>query len=195
VPASAAGVTPARHALDDLLSWLESPSTVDAGRFTGEFLESVPIEDINVAFEDLSGVWVVESIEERGANELTAIIRGPLMTLEVQLFVDSDGLIDGLGFNLGELVNPPTSLDQLAAQIAEFGSSSAFLVAEVDDAGVCQPITALRERSPMPLGSVFKLYVLGAVATAVDEGSISWDQPVVVRDELDSLPSGVTQDA
>ncbi len=194
VPESAVGVTPVRRALDDVLSWLESPSTVDADRFSGTFLESVPIEDISVAFEDLGGVWVVESIEQRGANELTAIIRGPLMTLEVHLFVNSDGLIDGLGFNLGELVNPPASLDQVAAQVDDFGPSSAFLVAEVDDAGVCRPITAVRERSPMPLGSVFKLYVLGAVATAVEEGVLEWDDPVEIRDELDSLPSGVTQD-
>jgi len=59
---------------------------------------------------------------------------------------------------------------------------------------VCQPVTAIREDVALPLGSVFKLYVLGAVAIAVDEGTLTWDQPVVIRDELDSLPSGITQD-
>ncbi len=193
VPESAVAVTPVRRALDDVLSWLESPAAVDAGRFTSAFLDVVSTDEINAAFEDLSGVWVVESIEERTASELTAIIRDPSVTLEVRLAVNGDGLIDGLGIEFGELVNPPVSLDQVAEQVDEFGSTSAFLAAEVDEGGVCRPITALRERSAMPLGSVFKLYVVGAVATAVDEGSLSWDDPVVIRDELDSLPSGVTQ--
>ena len=91
-------------------------------------------------------------------------------------------------------MTPPASLDQVADQVDQFGSTAAFLAAEVDEGGVCQPITAVGERSAMPLGSVFKLYVLGAVATAIDDGSLSWDEPVVIRDELDSLPSGVTHD-
>ena len=180
--------------MDDVLSWLESPATVDTGRFTSEFLDDVPADAIIAVFEDLSNVWVVESIEEPATNELVAVLRDPLVTVEVHLTVDSDGLISGLGFQFGGLVTPPASLDQVAEQVDEFGSTAAFLAAEVDEGGVCRPITAVGERSAMPLGSVFKLYVLGAVATAIDEGSLSWDQPVVIRDELDSLPSGVTHD-
>jgi hypothetical protein len=194
VPASDVGVAPVDRALDDVMSWLESPATVDAERFTDTFLASVPIEEVNAAFEDLGDAWVVESVEHQAADELVATIHDHLMTLELFVAVDGSGLIDGLGFELGELVDPPVSLSQVAEQVDGFGSSSALLVAEIDDGGVCRPITALNEESAMPLGSVFKLYVLGAVATAVDEGSLGWEDPVVIRDELDSLPSGVTQD-
>ena len=85
-------------------------------------------------------------------------------------------------------------MDQVAEQIDGFGPTSAFLAAEVDANGVCQSIAAVRPELALPIGSVFKLYVLGAVATAIDEETLTWDQPVVIHDELDSLPSGITHD-
>jgi hypothetical protein len=192
-PEANAAVTPARRALDDVLSWLNSPSTLDADRFSAEFLASVPIDDLIGVFEELSNTWLIESVDELAENELTAIIREPMLLLEVRLTVDGDGRISGLLFTPA-LEEQPESLPQVAEQVDGFGPMSAFLAAEVDDAGVCQPIAAVRADEALPLGSVFKLYVLGAVATAVDEGTLSWEQPVVIRDELDSLPSGITQD-
>src|SRR5688500_11186561 len=52
-PEATETVTPARRALDDVLSWLEDPSTVDTDRFTAEFLDSVPVDEIIAVFEDL----------------------------------------------------------------------------------------------------------------------------------------------
>ncbi|MHC4938084.1 MAG: serine hydrolase [Planctomycetota bacterium] len=42
-----------------------------------------------------------------------------------------------------------------------------------------------------PLGSIFKLYVLAEVAAQMEEGTISAKQPVKLREQLKSLPSGV----
>jgi hypothetical protein len=115
------------------------------------------------------------------------------MTLELQLAVDTDGRISELVFLPG-LASIPETLDEAAAQFDDLAEVSALLVAEVDDDGTCLPIVDLRSDLVLPLGSVFKLYVLGAVSTAVDEGVVTWDQPVTIRDELDSLPSGDTQE-
>jgi hypothetical protein len=186
-------VTPARRAFDDLLSWLAFPSTVDADRFTAEFLDSVPIDELIANFEDLHNVFSVESIEEPTADRLIAIIHAPALTLEVQLAVDGEGRISELWFAPG-LVDRPETLEQVADRLDGFGPTSSVLVAEVDGNGLCQPISAANEDLALPLGSVFKLYVLGAVATAIGEGSLSWERPVTIRDELDSLPSGITQD-
>ncbi|MEM8885940.1 MAG: serine hydrolase, partial [Planctomycetota bacterium] len=46
---------------------------------------------------------------------------------------------------------------------------------------------------PYPLGSIFKLYVLAALAQEIDEGAISLDTVVTVREPLKSFPSGDTQ--
>ncbi len=68
-----------------------------------------------------------------------------------------------------------------------------LLVADVSD-GSCVPLLDEAADEVMPLGSVFKLYVLGAVVRSIQSGSITWDTPVVIDDALDSLPSGTTQD-
>lgn len=58
----------------------------------------------------------------------------------------------------------------------------------------CQPIHAVEAERPVPLGSAFKLYVLGAVADAVAAGDMAWTDQIVITDELKSVPSGVLQD-
>ncbi len=68
-----------------------------------------------------------------------------------------------------------------------------LLVADVRD-GSCVPLLDESGDEVMPLGSVFKLYVLGAVVRSIQSGTITWDTPVVIDDALDSLPSGTTQD-
>ena len=78
---------------------------------------------------------------------------------------------------------------ELLEGIGEF----AYLIAEVTDADDCRRIDELDADRAQPLGSVFKLLVLGAVVDEIAAGELSWDDPVTIRDELDSLPSGVTQ--
>lgn len=49
---------------------------------------------------------------------------------------------------------------------------------------------AATQTSPVPVASVFKLWILDAVARSIDSGDIGWDTPVAVRDTLRSDPSG-----
>lgn len=59
--------------------------------------------------------------------------------------------------------------------IAEFGKTS----------------KSLRGKEVQPLGSVFKLYVLGALVDSVSTGKLTWQDQYPLRDEHKSLPSGV----
>jgi Beta-lactamase enzyme family len=59
--------------------------------------------------------------------------------------------------------------------------------------GECNVLADLDGESLVPLASVFKLYVLGALVHAVGSGEITWDDLVEIRDELDSL-GGPTAD-
>lgn len=56
--------------------------------------------------------------------------------------------------------------------------------------GECEVLASQDDETLLPLASVFKLYVLGALVEAVDGGGITWDDPVTVRDELVSLGEG-----
>ncbi len=53
--------------------------------------------------------------------------------------------------------------------------------------GECEVLASQDDETLLPLASVFKLYVLGALVEAVNAGAITWDDPVTIQDELVSL--------
>lgn len=184
----------ARAALDAVLAWLDDPTTLDPSRFSDEFLAAVPASELAAVFETLGGGWSAGDVTSSGPDALAAELAGPGSRLVVQLSVDPDGRIAGLLFQPAGLDDPPETLDELSEQLAGLAPHAGFVRAELAPSGECVEVAALDADRPLPIGSVFKLYVLGAIAGAVANGELSWDQPVEIRDELDSLPSGTTQD-
>lgn len=84
------------------------------------------------------------------------------------------------------------SWDQLDRQVEAQAPETGLLAAEVVN-GQCQTVHALNASEPRALGSEFKLYVLGELVHQVQEGKLSWDQPLAIRDDWKSLPSGFMQ--
>jgi len=68
-----------------------------------------------------------------------------------------------------------------------------YLIATPSD-GECDVLANRDDESLLPLASVFKLYVLGALVQAVDSGEITWDDPVQIRDEFDSLGGSTAEE-
>jgi hypothetical protein len=195
-PNATTGINSVEAVFDVVLGWLADPTTLDRNRFNEAFLAQVPDEELVGAFENLSlGRWEVADIESRN-RELTATLTDPAseVVMRMHLELDTDGLIAGLRFGPAELSDPPPTLAALTDHLAVSAPHAGFLRAEVGDDDVCTPVASLNAEELLPLGSVFKLYVLGAVATAIAAGELEWNQQIEVRDELDSLPSGITQD-
>lgn len=184
-----------RAVLDEVLGWMADPATIDPARLAPAFLAEVSAEEMGASFESIGvGRWEARDVRGVGAAGLTATLSGPGPTLTVELAVDDRGRINGLLFQPVELVDPPRTLTELTERLAAVAPTVGLLVADVSPDGSCQPLAALDADRPLPLGSTFKLYVLGAVTSAIERGAISWEQPVTIGDELDSLPSGITQD-
>ena len=104
--------------------------------------------------------------------------------------LDPDGRI-------GELfVEPylpaPVTWEELDHRLAAVAPRIALVAAKITD-GHCEPAHGVLPRRIMPLGSGFKLYVLGALAHEVHRGAAAWDEPLAIRDDWKSLPSGVFQ--
>jgi hypothetical protein len=57
----------------------------------------------------------------------------------------------------------------------------------------CTVVNSIAPTTPRPLGSMFKLYVLAALANEVKSGRLSWNQELELAPGLRSLPSGVEQ--
>lgn len=198
VPASTAALSDDRAAvaaLDDVVAWLADPATIDSDGLTEEFLAELAVEDLAAILREIGpGPWEVVERHSVGDDALIARLEGGVAPLLVELAVDSEGRIAGLLFRPAELIDPPTTLDALTQRLAATAPIAGFFRADVGADGTCTPVAELAADVTMPIGSVFKLYVLGALAGQVAAGELTWEQPVVIRDELDSLPSGTTQD-
>jgi hypothetical protein len=81
---------------------------------------------------------------------------------------------------------PPPTISTWGAfdrQLQAAAPTVAVLAAEVTG-GRCRAVHAVRPDRAQPLGSAFKLYVLGALAKAIERGDVHWDDEVEVRDDL-----------
>jgi hypothetical protein len=192
--------------IEDHLAWVltllngtEVTAEVYEARFAQVFRDQVPFGDFGPLIDQISAGttgWSLVDTETSGSTNLVVLIAptGGEPLLRLLLNIDTDQRIDGLFLQPGEppvLDDPPESYDEAFERLAALGTTG-VLVAETTD-GSCQPISETLSRQPLPLASVFKIYVLGAVADAVASGSLAWDDPVTLDEAYYSLPSGVTQ--
>ena len=89
------------------------------------------------------------------------------------------------------LEDPPETIDAGFQQLREIGTLRA-VTAEIID-GSCVPIDGHDEDEPAPLGSIFTLYVLAALGDAVEDGEVSWNDEIVIQDQLKSVAPGTLQ--
>lgn len=83
----------------------------------------------------------------------------------------------------------------LMDRVGQVAPEARLLIANVNVTGAdCVEVHGLDADRPMPLGSLFKIYVLGALAADVASGRTAWADPVTIADRWKSLPSGVLQD-
>lgn len=180
----------------DTLNAEEGPTAQQAQqRFAPGFLEQVPAEQASATFEQIRGFGPmrVDSILESGPS-LSAEVDAP-EPLVVSIAVDEQDRISGLVFAPDPTAGrePATTYDQAIAELGGLGSQVHVLAAQVQD-GACVPVHEHDPEQAAPMGSVFKLYVLGALVDAVERGEVAWDDELEIIAEVQSLPSGELQD-
>ncbi|MDI9915269.1 serine hydrolase [Rhodococcus sp. IEGM 1379] len=114
--------------------------------------------------------------------------------LDMNVVVDGNGLIAGMAITpTPEPHVPAASWQELATAVKALPAPTNLTVIEVTG-GKNAEVFSVGDTSPQPTGSTIKLYVLGAVATAVKNGTLSWDQKLTITDDLKSMPGGTMQD-
>lgn len=187
-------------ALDLTLGWMNGQALDEASYqtlFTQYFQDAVPYEQFVTITEQLAGQgpWSLGEVVFSSDVDAVVLVSNDA-GVEAELFIEVE---DGESVVINDLLLTPASnapevaTVQEALVALESQGTVRFLAADVG-AGDCAPVEEMNADEQMPLGSIFKLYVLQAVVDAVGSGELTWDQPVVIRDELDSLPSGTTQD-
>lgn len=204
LPESAVGET-ARWILRALAEDGAPPVGELERRFAPSFLAEVPAADLAAVFMQVQAQGPYTPVAVDPADATSAVVV-TLATeagehVAVQIALDADGLVETLFFGPG--VDPdrpiPSTWPEIDERLGAVDARSSLLVARLDADGTCAPVAGAPTGSDagavLPLGSVVKLYVLGAVVEAVETGTLAWDQVLTLTDDVRSLPSGTLQDA
>ncbi|TAH38701.1 MAG: hypothetical protein EYC70_04855 [Planctomycetota bacterium] len=162
------------------------------------FQEQVPLRTIRTvvtAVRQTCGAPLELEVDpagwERGGFQHLVRAAGPRRVALFRVSLDAEGRVAGL---LQQFEAPVWSAEELVAALdswpGDFGVAGACI-----PAGAEPPRRFERHagRETFPLGSIFKVYVLAEVARRIGSGELSWDQPLALREEWKSLPSGTMQ--
>lgn len=114
---------------------------------------------------------------------------------DIRLRTDDNGMVD--------LFKPSTetpqirSWDDIDAVLSRTGARYSYQASRIED-GICKPVAATNAGQSLPLASIFKLYVLLAVANEVKAGRVSWEDSLTITGRakavgssgLEELPDG-----
>lgn len=180
----------------DTINTPGAPAATEAeARFAPSFLEAVSAAELPVVFDQVrSQAPLLVTAISGESNTLSATVSSE-QPLVLDLSVDSDGLMDGLTLRPDPLADrpPPEDFEQIDAELSEVADEHHLLAARVED-GVCVPVFETAADESAPIGSAFKLYVLGALVDAVEGGDLAWDDDLTITDPVKSLPSGTLQE-
>jgi beta-lactamase class A len=157
--------------------------------FAAGFLADIPAAQVNQVLAGFKGMRLEQVVKSENTALIARVTAGGA-PYEVVLSVDGAGLIDGLQFR----PPAPTSWAELDQRMRKVAPQAGFLAAELTKGGRCRPVHAVARDTARPLGSMVKLYVLGAVAERIRSGAFGWDTQLTITPELKSLPSGQLQD-
>ena len=115
----------------------------------------------------------------------------------IKLRTDEAGMVDRFTVDL-----VPPQIDtwsDIDEELTSTGARYSYQVAKVVD-GRCEKVAGSNTDLSLPLASIFKLYVLLAVADAVKAGTVKWTDPLTITEEakavgssgFDELPPGST---
>lgn len=171
---------------------LPIPEDQIRAHFSAAFLQQFPPAQFNEVLQSLGGLRL-ESLTGVTPTALTGVVATGLGRLQISMAVDGDGRIAALLFQQ-EQRPAPQSWAELDQRLRSLAPRVGFLAAEIRGNGACRPVHTIAPDTPRPLGSMFKLYALGATAEQIKKGRLSWDTPLTIRPGLKSLPSGILQD-
>lgn len=193
--------TPAGHQLAWVLdAMVRAPTESEVTlHFTSEFLAKVPAPTVVALSRQIAteGPFTLESVTPQPLvpDELVAVVRpAQRPRLRLRLAVEpASGRMRILALQSKIDVKRAGSWGEVQAALQAVAPATNFLASEIEG-GKCVPIFAFEPQKTLAIGSVFKLYILDALATQIAEGKHEWEEPVAVQDALKSLPSGAMKD-
>jgi hypothetical protein len=168
-----------------------------ASLFTPEFLATVPPEKLTSILEQYRAqcgsvtrlVRVDGGDRHRGTFE-GHFSKGWKSTIRLSIDASPPNRIAGLRF--GTPVPIKDDFKALTREMEALSGQTGFLVVR-HRAGQTEVLASHQAVTARAVGSVFKLWVLGALITEVTRGAKRWDEVVLLDTRWRSLPSGFLQ--
>jgi beta-lactamase class A len=160
---------------------------------SADFLAQVPPNRFNAAFASVPGIRLGK-LTDVTPTHILGLVTAAGQSFTITIMVDLHGKINSLLLSpLHQPTAPPASWSELDRRLRKLAPDVSFLAAEVNGTS-CRPVHAIAADTPRPLGSMFKLYVLEALAEKIRAGQLSWDTTLTIKPELKSLFGGQLQD-
>jgi beta-lactamase class A len=162
--------------------------------FSKEFLTAVPYDKIVPLIEHINQTYgKCQKVDRKDANNLqgTFVLKNEKALLDFSMVVDEQSIIKGLLFK-GEfkaLIEFKDDQDVMN----EFKKLQGEKVIHIGTTNLKKTSFSLNDDKKQPLASVFKLYVLMALAEKIQNEKLSWEHKIPIKTEYKSLPSGVMQ--
>lgn len=148
------------------------------------------VEQVDTSMEELwwDRPFTLSDVEISAGAATLELISSYGARQYVRIHTNDATLVDGFSVT----TQPPTisSWHDLDAVLSRTGARYSWQVAKVND-GRCDRVAGTNTGQPLPLASIFKLYVLYAVAEAVKAGTVSWDDQLTVTQKSKAVGSGM----
>ena len=162
---------------------------------------AVPEKVDDIAFK-LDRIWwdrpfTVTDVEIGAGAAKIGVLTSYGVAQEIDLRTDDAGLVDRFDVTL----RPPV-IDEwgdVDAELTKSGARYSYQVSKVlPNSSKCEVVAGTNTELSLPLASIFKLYVLLAVADAVKAGTLKWTDPLTITKRakavgsagLEELPPG-----
>lgn len=166
-----------------------TPEAYEA-RFSESLVQVVPYDEFMETFNQLAaaGPWTTVEVYPVATDlnaRLTIQGTGQVFTVLIRVEDSAEHPISGLTF---QPIAPPT-WEEIDTALSGFGSTVSLLAAELSETS-CTPIHELNADTPIAIGSVFKLYILGELGRQIAAGERTWEDEIAIDDAYRSVPSG-----
>jgi hypothetical protein len=171
---------------------------VEGKLFHESFLAAVPPDRLKrlarSLFEKHGTCTEVVLLERKGRwSGVFELVFEKDVSMQSTLTLNQSEPFSVIGWWIGPPMPAAKSLGEIIDNLRQLPGTTSFAAARLIEK---EPriIASLNPDMALPIGSTFKLYILGAVAQADKKGRLKWTSVVPLRKEYRSFPSGKLQD-
>lgn len=130
--------------------------------------------------------YTLDSVDIRAGTATLHLIASYGARQDVDIHVGDNSLVNR--FEITTHKAQVNSWRDVDAVLRKTGARYSYQAAKVTD-GRCEPVAGANTTQSLPLASIFKLYVLYAVADAVKAGTLSWDDQLAITHRAKAVGS------